>query len=512
MADYNIALGVKQPEPVNYLGQMAQAMAIRAAQDEMEGNDSVRSAIRRGVSPTDPSLLGMGKTGERVYKAGLAGEKETLDTAGTRRTLIGQIFKGVADGDGSYDSVARAAAQMVQERVLTPDRAQYYLDQARNATPDQIRAFALSEYKSALSPKDLLPHMMQQDLGGSQAVIAVDPVTGAVRTASDTRKTISPDAAARVAQERENSIRTDKREREQMVFVPNTTDPMIMNRFSGQARPVVTTNPEYSPATPQPPANALLQGAQPGANALAAPGSKAPTTANAAAQPSMIPLKGKPPTPMFENSYNSAVGKSTADADQAMIDAARVAPTNIAKLNEVQNYIDKADVTTGFGADIIKNIKRVQDQFSSSGKSASDTEILDAMLGSGVFPMIQSLGIGARGMDTPAEREFLRGVMTGTISMNKETLTKLTEIRRDIEMRAIEKYNGAVDRGDLNQYSNVTGRKQSKMGMPEWKRGGGAAPSGASGAPTKISGDADYDKLPSGAVFIGPDGVQRRKP
>ena len=68
MADYNIALGVKQPEPVNYLGQMAQAMAIRAAQEEMEGNDSVRSAIRRGVSPTDPSLLGMGKTGERVNK------------------------------------------------------------------------------------------------------------------------------------------------------------------------------------------------------------------------------------------------------------------------------------------------------------------------------------------------------------------------------------------------------------------------------------------------------------
>ena len=34
----------------------------------------------------------------------------------------------------------------------------------------------------------------------------------------------------------------------------------------------------------------------------------------------------------------------------------------------------------------------------------------------------------------------------------------------------------------------------------------------AAAGPVKISGDADYDKLPSGAIFIGPDGQQRRKP
>jgi len=32
------------------------------------------------------------------------------------------------------------------------------------------------------------------------------------------------------------------------------------------------------------------------------------------------------------------------------------------------------------------------------------------------------------------------------------------------------------------------------------------------GQPVQISSDAEYDNLPSGAVFIGPDGVQRRKP
>jgi hypothetical protein len=37
-------------------------------------------------------------------------------------------------------------------------------------------------------------------------------------------------------------------------------------------------------------------------------------------------------------------------------------------------------------------------------------------------------------------------------------------------------------------------------------------PQRASAGPVKISGDADYNRLPSGAVFIGPDGVKRKKP
>jgi len=38
------------------------------------------------------------------------------------------------------------------------------------------------------------------------------------------------------------------------------------------------------------------------------------------------------------------------------------------------------------------------------------------------------------------------------------------------------------------------------------------AATASAGAPVKITGDADYDKLPSGTVFIDPKGQQRRKP
>jgi len=49
--------------------------------------------------------------------------------------------------------------------------------------------------------------------------------------------------------------------------------------------------------------------------------------------------------------------------------------------------------------------------------------------------------------------------------------------------------------------------------MRETAKGRGESPATTPSAnPVKIAGDADYNKLPSGALFIGPDGKQRRKP
>ena len=133
------------------------------------------------------------------------------------------------------------------------------------------------------------------------------------------------------------------------------------------------------------------------------------------------------------------------------------------------------------GSDVLKNVERAKFLFTQSkaqGKTISDTELLDTMLGSDVFPMIQALGIGSRGMDTPAEREFLRSVMTGTTAMNKETLVKMTEIRRDIAKRAIDKYNKRVEGGELDQYFRFSGMPKQKIVAPE----AAPEPGGSAGA------------------------------
>jgi hypothetical protein len=49
---------------------------------------------------------------------------------------------------------------------------------------------------------------------------------------------------------------------------------------------------------------------------------------------------------------------------------------------------------------------------------------------------------------------------------------------------------------------------------PQFQEIGGKKPAApkAAGAPAKVASDADYNALPSGSMFVGPDGKTRRKP
>jgi hypothetical protein len=246
-----------------------------------------------------------------------------------------------------------------------------------------------------------------------------------------------------------------------------------VNRRTGQAMPV--TN------------NALLQPppVDGGASAVAAP----------------TQLRGKPTTPPFESAYSQTVGKSVAEKQVGQVQAAESAVDNILKINDTLTQLKDSDAITGFGAELFKNVERVRAQFlndKAAGKKVTDTEVLDAMLGSDVFPMIQSLGIGARGLDTINEREYLRSVMTGTITMNKDALIELTEIRRNIAERAINKYNEKVDKGEFNKYFEAQGVAPRRIEMP----GGGAGSAG--GAPIEATNGKD--------VIVSFDGGKTWKP
>ena len=156
-----------------------------------------------------------------------------------------------------------------------------------------------------------------------------------------------------------------------------------------------------------------------------------------------------------EAEYAKVVGAKAAERDSSLHDSATNAVGNLVKLDEVIFHLETSDAKTGLGADMLKGIERFKVFVSDSkaaGKKVTDTEKLEALLGSDVFPMIKALGIGARGMDTPAERKFLQKVMTGEISMNKETLIQLTELRRDRAKRVIVKYNKRVASGELDRF------------------------------------------------------------
>jgi len=157
--------------------------------------------------------------------------------------------------------------------------------------------------------------------------------------------------------------------------------------------------------------------------------------------------------------YQKKLGGLMAEKDILLIESIGPAMGTLKNTNEVLQLLDDEGVTTGFGATMFTNAKRVGNTVMRLlGKDhlvkedVSKDQYLEALLGSQVFAMIKTLGIGARGLDTPAERDFLISVMTGTRTMDAGAIKRLTRLRQEIAIEAIQKYNEKIENGSLDNY------------------------------------------------------------
>jgi hypothetical protein len=173
--------------------------------------------------------------------------------------------------------------------------------------------------------------------------------------------------------------------------------------------------------------------------------------------------------PPAESAYQTTVGKASGEADIASFDAAQRASDDLVKDFETINLLQTGKASTGITAELALGINRIKAAVGGdkeAAKKVTDTELLNALLGSDVFSNIQALGVGARGLDTPAEREFLREVVSGTISLNAETLRRMAEIRANVKERAIDRFNQRVEKGELDRFFEATGREKRKIEKP----------------------------------------------
>jgi len=164
-----------------------------------------------------------------------------------------------------------------------------------------------------------------------------------------------------------------------------------------------------------------------------------------------------------------SAGKTIFEQDIEGANQAKTALGNIAKTDEVLRLLDEGEPVTGLTApvqDVVNNARAMLGD-EEAIKKASDTGLLNALLGQEVFGSITALGIGARGLDTPAEREFLREVMAGTITMNEETIRKIAELRRKYATEVVKKYNERVEAGDYDMLNKTFGNRYQKIDIPE---------------------------------------------
>ena len=517
----NIALGAQtQAQPINMLGQMGQMYALKAAKQEFEGGEALREAFASGGNMNDPAFI------QRLRAASpkMALELEAKNLAGekTRSELLGNAYKNSREALSMVNSPESLREYTLSQfsdpivgpalkaRGLTPEIAianldkdiatagfntvlkksamgldSFFKDETSRRNQDVASGasygqLALAQKKFALEQEQQaeLSRILQGNVPTGAPAVTSAPMVGGGGAAAPVTGAVTPVAAPATAPNVNalNAGATPAAAGNVNALTEGAVPPQIAQMQSqigqlirvGTPKAIAAADALIKQHNMLMPSQQIVQNTKGEYIRVDQRGGSSTPVLDASGQP----LVGKLPPEQFESTYRQVVGKSAGERDVGIATSATAAAGNLPKLYETLDQLKTSDAITGVGAGVIKNIEAFRAKFANdikAGKRVADTEILDAMLGSDVFPMIQSLGVGAKGMDTPAEREFLRSVMTGTINMDKAALIKLTEIRKNIEERAIKRYNEAVDSGQLNRFFETQGVKPEKIEAPKYE-------------------------------------------
>jgi hypothetical protein len=218
-----------------------------------------------------------------------------------------------------------------------------------------------------------------------------------------------------------------------------------------------------------------------------------------------------------ETERAKTLGKGGAEAEMAEFNTVRTAARSIGKDYETIKLLKEGKPSTGITAELELGFNRLK--AAAGGKpeaieKVADTEYLEALLGSDVFNQFQALGVGARGLDTPAEREFLRQVISGTRSLDKETLIQMAEMRAKYKRELVDEYNSRIESGELDDFFRDFGRKKQSFKLPPPPEvtvtGPGGRPLGTTAEqPIRVKSPEEARALKPGTRFITPDGREK---
>lgn len=146
--DPNIALGVKPIEQTNMLGQLGQVMALRQAQQEMEGSAGVNELSRRGEK--DPyAYIQYGKQGRETAASITKIQKEKLESDDKRNVMLGGLAGPVMENP-TPATFKFALDRAENYGLMTPSQKQEVLAQY-GGSPESIKGYVSQIYKGSIT-------------------------------------------------------------------------------------------------------------------------------------------------------------------------------------------------------------------------------------------------------------------------------------------------------------------------------------------------------------------------
>ena len=528
--DTNIALGVRPVEQPNMLAQMGQMMQLRQAQQGFESENALRDFYAQGgnASTAEGQRQLMSKVGLKgmdvIGKQSEISSRDVRTQADSLKTIKDNI--GLANNPQAMAEYLRGAYStpggVLLARLVPLDKALASIPNDPKAFADFQRNFGLTTDKLFASAADLLQAETsrystdvaagtaanrlnfdktkdardQAELARVLGIVSPTPVSSATATpinmsgaTTSTAPLVTGNApmgggrlgsgtfnipmggaqtppagavgkpnvlATQVAPQTQTDVNAFNKGTQKEQLVSQISQLANLPTIVG-ARALENKVKEYNVLYPTEKIEQDRQG-----NLI--------TVVNGVAKPVLdargLPVQGKPLTETaFEKSVGAEVGKDVV----AFVKRVEAAPKNITKIDEALGILKSGGAVTGFGAEVRLNLERAKSLFGNdvkAGKRVVDTQILDALLGSDVFPSLQSMGLGSKNIDTPAEREFIRQVITGTIQLDNDALVRLTQIRRNVETNAIKEYNQKLDGGKLSNYAKAANQKLEKIEVP----------------------------------------------
>jgi hypothetical protein len=154
-----------------------------------------------------------------------------------------------------------------------------------------------------------------------------------------------------------------------------------------------------------------------------------------------------------------AATKSFENDDKLVTTAQGAYERELPRLYQTLDLLNSGNVNTGIFSELKTEIDRLKSSFledKKAGKKVSDSQVFDALTGSRVFSLFQQLGVGARGLDTPAERVFMIEVLTGRRTFELDALKELTRLAIKDNENLVKNYARKFEIGALDRYFTGT--------------------------------------------------------
>jgi hypothetical protein len=219
-----------------------------------------------------------------------------------------------------------------------------------------------------------------------------------------------------------------------------------------------------------------------------------------------------------DEAHATGVAQSDIKEQDSIISSGAAARQRLATLNTISNIINTdKNMSLGFGAETSLKVKKALESIGIDVGDLSGPQAIQKL--NGLLASESAKGVSAR----PAQFEF-KTFLTNNPGLdldkagNQRVIGIFSQLaKRDVDLGKLARQN----RDDWQNWDNVVENydKQNPIKDPVSGKpittNSIVAPGPAKtqqAAATTISSKADYDKLPSGATFTGPDGKPWRKP